>query len=83
LWDGAGGWVLCALSDGGEVLSGWVVGLLLVRGMCGSFVWVETFAKSSGGIVRAIFKLRTTVGAKCWDQEAEGYSILNTEGMQR
>jgi hypothetical protein len=48
LWDGARGWVLCALSDGGEGLNGWVMGLVLVGGMCVAFVWVETMDKLSG-----------------------------------
>jgi hypothetical protein len=39
--------VLCALNDGGEDLSGWVVGLVLVGGMCGAFIWVKTLVESS------------------------------------
>jgi hypothetical protein len=40
--------VLYALSDAGEGLSEWVVGLVLVESMCGAIVWVETLTKSSG-----------------------------------
>jgi hypothetical protein len=31
--------LLCALSDGGEALSRWVVGLVLIGGLCGAFAW--------------------------------------------
>jgi hypothetical protein len=50
LWDGIQGWVLYALGDGGEGLSGWVMGLVLVliRGLGGAFVWMETLAELSG-----------------------------------
>jgi hypothetical protein len=40
LWDGVEGWVLCALGDGGEGLNGWVMGLVLIRGLGGAFVRV-------------------------------------------
>jgi hypothetical protein len=48
LWDGVKGWVLCALSDGLEGLSGCLVGLILVRGLGGVFVWIDMLAESSG-----------------------------------
>jgi hypothetical protein len=66
LWDGARGWVLCALNDGGEGLSGWVP----------SSGWRHSLSHL-GGIAMAAFELRTTVGAKCQDQMAEGYLIPN------
>jgi hypothetical protein len=47
LWDGVEGWVLCALSDGGEGLSGWVMSLILIEGLGGAFVWMETLTESS------------------------------------
>jgi hypothetical protein len=47
LWDGVEGSVLYALGDGGEGLSRWVVGLVLIEGLIGAFVWVETLAGSS------------------------------------
>jgi hypothetical protein len=36
-----------------------------------------------GGIIRAVFELRTTVGTKCSDQGAVGYSIPNMGRMRR
>jgi hypothetical protein len=36
-----------------------------------------------GGIVRVVFEFRTMVGAKCWNQDAEGYSIPNMGRMSR
>jgi hypothetical protein len=47
LWDGVEGWVLCPLSDGEESLGGWFMGLVLIGGLGGAFVWVETLASSS------------------------------------
>jgi hypothetical protein len=38
LRDGVEGWVLCALSDSGESLGGWVVDLVLIGGLGGAFV---------------------------------------------
>jgi hypothetical protein len=52
--------VLCALGDGGEGLSGWVMGLVLIGDLSRAFVWMETLAESSGyGIVKVTFRLRT------------------------
>jgi hypothetical protein len=44
LWDGVECWMLYALGDGGENLSGWVMGLVLIGGLSRAFVWVETLA---------------------------------------
>jgi hypothetical protein len=58
LWDGVEGWVLYALDDGGEGLSGWVMGLVLIK------VWVEPSSRwrrwlsHLGGIVRVAFRLK-------------------------
>jgi hypothetical protein len=70
--------VLYALSDGREGLSGWVVGLVFIGGLCGAFVWVEMLAGSSRWHRQGCLWAWNTVGTKCWDQIAEGYSILNT-----
>jgi hypothetical protein len=47
LWDGVKCWVLCALGDGGEGLSEWGMGLVLIRCLGGAIVWMEMLAKSS------------------------------------
>jgi hypothetical protein len=38
LWENVAGWVFCTLGDGGQGLSGWVVGLVLVGGLGGAFI---------------------------------------------
>jgi hypothetical protein len=38
LWNGVKRWVLCTFSNGGEGLSGWVMGLVLIGGLDGAFV---------------------------------------------
>jgi hypothetical protein len=48
LGDGVGGWVLCVLGNVGESLSGWGTALVLIGGLAGAFIWVETLAESSG-----------------------------------
>jgi hypothetical protein len=40
--------VLYTLGDGGEGLIGWLMGLVLIGGLDGAFVWMETLAESSG-----------------------------------
>jgi hypothetical protein len=70
--------VLCTLNDGGEGLSGWVVGLVLIGGLSGTFVRVETLAGSSWWHRQGYLPAFNTVGTKYWDQIAKGHSILNT-----
>jgi hypothetical protein len=49
LWGAVEGQVLYTLNDGGEGMSGWVVGMVFIGGLCGAFVWVETLVGSSWG----------------------------------
>jgi hypothetical protein len=48
LWDGVEGWVLYTLGDGGVGLSGWVMSLVLIKGLGVAFVLMEMLVELSG-----------------------------------
>jgi hypothetical protein len=53
--------------------------LVLIGGLGYAFVWVESLAESYRWHHQGCLRAYNMVGVKCWDQIANGYSILNTE----